>query len=106
MDISLRPSGLYRMGLLVLGLTMLVLAVADAAAATTITVCPSGGTYTTIADALAAASNGDKITVGPGTYTSPLTLDISKDVTLYGAGAKRTTIMGDGVHFVQVVGVE
>jgi hypothetical protein len=57
-------------------------------------VCPSGCPYTQIAPALAAAKNGDKIKIGPGTYDGGVTIDVS--VKLVGAGAGRTTISGGG----------
>src|SRR5262249_31438269 len=47
---------------------------------------------TTIPAALAAASPGDVIAVGPGSYGGGFT--ISQDVTLRGAGASLTTISG------------
>lgn len=46
-----------------------------------------GGGYATIADALAAASNGDTIYVAPGTYSISSTIEIDKSVTLLGAQA-------------------
>src|SRR4051812_3679459 len=47
-----------------------------------------------LAKAIAAASNGDTITVPPGTavWTSPITC--SKAVTIAGAGVNATTIIG------------
>ena len=44
-----------------------MLLTAGTAAAATLTVCPSGCQYTTIADALAAAADGDTIQVAAGT---------------------------------------
>ena len=67
---------------------------AGPAAAATANVCPSGCPYTQIAPALAAAKNGDKIKIGPGTYDGGVTIDVS--VKLIGAGAGRTIISGGG----------
>jgi hypothetical protein len=58
---------------------------AGAASAATLTVCPSGCQYSQIGPAVAAASNGDTIRVGPGTYQGGITIDVS--VRLAGAGA-------------------
>jgi hypothetical protein len=68
------------------------LLVASASASRPRSVCPSGCGFTTIPAALAAASPGDTIAVGPGTYGGGFT--ISQDVTLRGAGAGLTTISG------------
>jgi hypothetical protein len=68
------------------------LLVASASASRPRTVCPSGCAFTTIPAALAAASPGDTIAVGPGSYGGGFT--ISQDVTLRGAGAGLTTISG------------
>jgi len=67
---------------------------AGRASAATLTVCPSGCAFTQIAPALAAANNGDTISVGAGTYGGGLTVE--KSVKLVGAGANRTTIRGGG----------
>ena len=64
------------------------------ASAATQAVCPSGCTFTQIAPALAAAKNGDTISIGAGTYDGGLTID--KSVKLVGAGSGRTTISGGG----------
>src|ERR1700683_4912664 len=72
---------------------------ADAA---TITVCKSGCAQSQIAPAIRAASPGDEILVGPGTYQGGF--DIPTDLTLAGFGANRTTISGGGP--VVTVGTE
>jgi len=59
-----------------------------------LTVCSSGCRYTTIPAALAAASNGDTIAVGPGTYSGEFTITAS--VRVVGAGPEATRIVGDG----------
>jgi hypothetical protein len=59
-----------------------------------LTVCPSGCAFAQIAPALAAANNGDTISIGAGTYDGGLTVD--KSVRLIGAGSGRTTINGGG----------
>src|SRR5262249_38643324 len=67
---------------------------AGRASAATLTVCPSGCAFTQIAPALAAANNGDTISIGAGTYNGGLTVD--KSGKLLRAGARRTTINGGG----------
>jgi hypothetical protein len=64
------------------------------ASAVTLNVCPSGCAYTQLAPALAAAHSGDTITIGAGTYTGGVTIDVS--VKLLGAGPGATVIRGGG----------
>jgi hypothetical protein len=84
--------GRWRLGLLVFSVVALALGSAGGASAAKLTVCQSGCQYTTIAAALAAASNGDPIAVGPGTYDGGFTISVS--VRLVGAGQNVTTISG------------
>ena len=70
---------------------------ASTALAATLTVCPSGCSYTVIQDAVNAAMDGDTVQVGAGTYTQTVT--ISKSLTLVGAGAGQTII--DGNNYTQ-----
>src|SRR5919201_100111 len=67
---------------------------AGGAAAATLTVCPSGCTFSQIAPAIAAASPGDTIQVAPGTYNGGFIID--KNLSLIGAGARATSIKGGG----------
>ena len=67
---------------------------AGRASAATLTVCPSGCAFGQIAPALAAANNGDTISIGAGTYDGGFTID--KSLTLTGAGSGSTTIKGGG----------
>ena len=67
---------------------------ATPASATTFTVCSSGCAYSQIGPAVAAASRGDTVSVGPGRYVGGFTIDQS--VSLVGAGAHETTISGGG----------
>jgi hypothetical protein len=60
--------------------------------AATLTVCSTGCAFSTVAAAVAAASDGDKIVVGPGTYSGGFTID--KNVALVGSGSRSTTIAG------------
>lgn len=52
------------------------------------------GCFTSVQAALAAAGDGDTITVAPGTYAGPITID--KSITLLGSGAASTIIRGGG----------
>lgn len=58
----------------------------------TITVCPSGCEYTSIQDAINAASPGDTIRIGPGIYEENLV--IHKGLILRGAGRDESVIKG------------
>ena len=61
------------------------------AAAETIFVDPGGGgDFTTISAAVAAASPGDTIVVGPGTYVEEVLVDVS--VSISGAGVGSTIV--------------
>jgi hypothetical protein len=71
-------------------LAVMLMATASASAAKPLTVCASGCQYTTIQAALNNAHDGDRITVGPGTYSGEFTID--KSVSLIGAGSDQTTI--------------
>jgi hypothetical protein len=64
------------------------------ASATTFTVCSGGCAYSQIGPAVAAASRGDTVSIGPGKYVGGFTIDQS--VSLVGAGANETTISGGG----------
>jgi hypothetical protein len=64
------------------------------ATAATLAVCPSGCAFSQIGPALAAAKNGDTISVAAGTYNGGFTID--KSINLAGAGSARTTISGGG----------
>jgi len=50
----------------------------------TYTVAPSGGDFSTITEAVAAAEDGDTILIRPGTYTESVVID--KDITVMGDG--------------------
>jgi hypothetical protein len=81
--------------LLLVGLLAAIAAIgAGRASATTLTVCPSGCAFTQVAAAVAAASDGDTISIAPGTYSGGFTIDVS--IKLAGAGPGRTTISGGG----------
>jgi hypothetical protein len=92
--------------LLVVSMAIVVAMVgaATASAAKQATVCPSGCAFTTIAAALAAAEDGDRITIAPGTYAGGFT--IAKSVKLKGAGADETTIEGGGPVVTVAEGVD
>jgi nitrous oxidase accessory protein NosD len=83
--LPVRRRGSLHLGVcgLVVALTVVALFPARAAAAT-LTVCPSGCQHSTIADALAAANDGDTIRVAAGTYAGGFTID--KAIRLIGAG--------------------
>jgi len=74
-----------------------LIVVGSASAAKSLTVCASGCQFTTIAGALAAASDGDKILIGPGSFDGGTLID--KSVSLRGAGAAQTTITGSAPSF-------
>lgn len=67
--------------------------------AATLDVCTSGCTYTTLAAAIAAASEGDTITVGPGSYDLAGT-KLTKSVTIVGAGKDATILKSTGTIIV------
>jgi hypothetical protein len=73
------------------------------AAGSTLSVCLSGCAYSQIAPALAAATSGATITIGPGAYHGGFTIDTNLKVV--GAGAKATVIRGGGpVVTIGVIG--
>jgi hypothetical protein len=72
--------------------------------ATTVTVCASGCTYTTIANALAAAVSGEVIKVEAGTYAGGFV--VRTPVTIQGAGKGATIISGGAANNGTVVEVE
>jgi hypothetical protein len=81
--------------LLVVGLAAAATATGGSArAASALTVCPSGCAFTQVAAALAAAKDGDTISIAPGTYSGGFTIDAN--VKLEGSGPGRTTISGGG----------
>jgi hypothetical protein len=67
---------------------------ATSAGARSICVGSRPGCFTTIQDAVNAASDGDTVMIAPGTYAGGVTIDVS--VTIKGAGAKETVISGGG----------
>jgi len=77
------------MGLVLLGPT-------GVAGAATLTVCPSGCAYTSIGDAVGAASAGDTVSVAAGTYSEPATIHVTVPLTITGAGAGTTIVDGAG----------
>jgi hypothetical protein len=77
-----------------LGSALVLLAGAAPASASTLSVCQRGCAYTQVAAAVAAASSGDTVSVGPGTYLGGFTID--QNLSLNGAGAQRTIIRGGG----------
>jgi hypothetical protein len=86
--------GSRRLVVIAAGLTATAWLGAIPASAATWTVCPSGCAYTQIGPAIAAASSGDTVSIGPGTYLGGFMID--KNLTLDGAGARRTIVKGGG----------
>jgi MYXO-CTERM domain-containing protein len=84
------------------GSTILILSAGVAQAATLIVEADGSGSYTTIQSAIDAASDGDVVDVGPGTYAE--SIDYSgKAITVRGTdGADHTILDGGGIH-AQVV---
>ncbi len=78
------------LGAAVLLVVGVVAASAFGAAGDQLTVCASGCQYTTIAAAVDAATDGDKIAIRAGRYAGDVTVD--EDVTIVGAGAGVTVI--------------
>lgn len=68
------------------------------------TVCAEGCAYTSIQAAVDAAAPGATITIGRGVFAGGITID--KDLTLIGAGAKKTVVAGpaDGTVIEAVSG--
>src|SRR5438093_6873860 len=64
------------------------------ASAATLCVGPQAGCFSQLQPAVAAAHDGDTITVAPGTYAGGVTID--KSIRLQGAGAAQTVISGGG----------
>lgn len=77
-------------GVLLIVALALTLFVGSGAAAAPLRVCASGCPYTTLADALAGAQDGDKIFIDAGSFTGGVT--ITKSVSLKGEGWSATTI--------------
>jgi hypothetical protein len=67
---------------------------ASSASAATLCVGPQAGCFSQLQPAVAAAHDGDTITVAPGTYAGGVTID--KSIQLQGAGAAQTVISGGG----------
>jgi hypothetical protein len=79
---------------LVVIVAALVLVVPGRAAAATLCVGPAAGCYAQLQPAVAAAHDGDTITIARGTYDGGVTID--KSIRLQGAGATKTVISGGG----------
>lgn len=80
---------------------LLAIAVAAPVAAKPGTVRVMPGSGTPIQDAIDAASDGDVIFVGPGTYTENVT--VNKSVKIKGAGATKTTVQSPNTKTVFAV---
>ncbi len=77
-----------------LGSALVLLAGAAPASASTLSVCQRGCAYTEIGPAVAAAGDGDTVSVGPGTYLGGFTID--QNLSVVGAGDQKTIIRGGG----------
>ncbi len=71
--------------------------------ATTLDVCPSGCSYSSIQTAIDAAVAGDLITVAAGTYTEDLT--VAKSIEIEGVDSTTTTIVGSITAITVAYGV-
>lgn len=87
--------GTARLVLIISLVAAMLIAGADRASAATLNVCVHGCPFSQLAPAVAAASNGDTITIGPGTYAGGVTVDVN--VQIVGAGPRATIIKGGGV---------
>ena len=72
---------------------LLALLIMPAGAAAQITVCGVGGDYTTIQDAINAATGGETILVCPGDYNENITVD--RALTIVSDGTGVATIWSD-----------
>jgi hypothetical protein len=80
------------------------------APACTPTVCPTGCTYSTVQDAVDAATAGDTIQIGEGTYVEVvtieknLTLEACTTATIIDTGGDRTMyIVGSAVELINII---
>jgi len=71
-----------------------ILAAAGSASAATLTVCPRDCQFRELGPAVRAASPGDTVKVGAGTYRGGFSIE--ENLSLVGAGASRTVIEGGG----------
>ncbi|MGH7789743.1 MAG: choice-of-anchor Q domain-containing protein [Candidatus Binatia bacterium] len=78
---------------------------ASPAGAATLTVCASGCDYSTVGAALAASDDGDTVQVSAGTYAEGV-FEVGTSITLQGAAASSTTLVGDGSGSVMNVSGE
>lgn len=89
--------GFGPVSLIILLAALALLAAPRARAAATITVCAAGCDFDNVPAAVAAAADGDTITIAAGDYAlffePPITID--KDLTLRGAGVDVTTLRRD-----------
>jgi hypothetical protein len=92
-----------RLGLILVISAAALLPARAASADPVLTVCSSGCQFTTIAAALAAATDGARITVGPGTYSGGLA--ITRDVAIVGVDPTETAIVGGGPVITVAEGV-
>lgn len=79
---------------IVLAVSAAAFATAHAAGAATLCVGPGAGCFSQLQPAIAAAHDGDTISIARGTYAGGVTID--KSVRLQGAGATQTVISGGG----------
>jgi hypothetical protein len=77
-----------------IGVFLLMCTAPTSATAATLHVCPHGCPYREVADAVADAHDGDSVNVRAGAYRGGFS--ITKNLTVDGAGAGRTTIKGGG----------
>ena len=87
-----RAAGMTRR--VVIAFLVLMSAGAGSAAAKTLRVCRHGCAYRQVAGAVAAARDGDTVTIARGTYRGGV--DVTKSLIVDGAGAGWTTIRGGG----------
>ncbi|MCD6215722.1 MAG: right-handed parallel beta-helix repeat-containing protein [Candidatus Aenigmarchaeota archaeon] len=81
----------FKFMVLVFSFALFLGSLSSAVFAATLNVCPTGCTYSSIQQAIDAATSGDTINVAAGTYTEGITI-INKDLTIVGDASNKPII--------------